>query len=53
MYEPGEIHDYSDIGVKRKYVQMVRDLSENHETKTPVNYFIEEDEPYPLANFTG
>jgi len=53
MYEPGEIHDYSDIGVKRKYVQMVRDLSENHETKTPVNYFIEDDEPYPLANYTG
>jgi hypothetical protein len=32
---------------------MVRDLSENHETKTPLNYFIEEDEQYPLANFTG
>jgi hypothetical protein len=35
----GESHDFSDIGAKRKYVQMVRDMSENNEQKTPMNYF--------------
>ncbi len=32
---------------------MVRDMSENTEQKTPINYFIEEDEIYPLANYDG
>lgn len=48
-----EVHDYSDIGAKRKYVQMVRDMSENTEQKTPINYFLEEDEIYPLATYNG
>lgn len=49
----GERHEFEDIGAKRKYVQMVRDMSENNEMKTPINYFQEEDEIYPLANYTG
>ena len=47
----GEAHDFSDFGAKRKYVQMVRDMSENNEQKTPMNYFQEEDEIYPLATY--
>lgn len=31
--------DYSDIGAKKKYMQMVRDMSENTEYKTPIHYF--------------
>ena len=31
IYKEGLNHDYSDIGAKRKYVQMVRDMSENTE----------------------
>lgn len=53
IYGPNEIHDYSDIGAKRKYVQMVRDMSENIEQKTPLNYFVEEDEIYPMSNYSG
>lgn len=49
----GEHHEFEDIGAKRKYVQMVRDLSENNEQKTPINYFQEEDEIYPLASYQG
>ena len=49
----GERTDFADIGAKRKYVQMVRDMSENNEQKTPMNYFMEEDEVYPLANYNG
>ena len=48
-----EVTDFSDIGAKKKYVPMVRDMTENNEQKTPLNYFLEEDEPYPLANYTG
>lgn len=32
---------------------MVRDMSENNEQKTPMHYFLEEDEPYPLATYNG
>jgi hypothetical protein len=32
---------------------MVRDMTENNEMKTPLSYFIEEDEIYPLATYTG
>jgi hypothetical protein len=51
IYEPGELQDYADIGVKKKYVQMTRDMSENTEHKTPLNYMLEEDEIYPLATY--
>lgn len=53
IYTDGQTNDYADIGAKRKYVQMVRDMSENNEQKTPMNYFLEEDEIYPLATYTG
>lgn len=49
----GELTDYSDIGAKKKYVAMVRDMTENNELKTPYNYLIEEDEIYPCASYTG
>lgn len=39
IYEDTPIHDFSDIGAKRKYVAMVRDLSESTEQKTPFSYF--------------
>lgn len=48
-----DVTDFEDIGAKRKYVQMVRDMSENTEQKTPINYFLEEDEIYPLATYNG
>lgn len=48
-----EIHGFEDLGVKHKYLEMVRDLSENNEQKTPMNYFQEEDEIYPLATYQG
>jgi hypothetical protein len=53
IYPDGNNHDYSDIGAKRRYVQMVRDMSENTEQKTPLSYFVEEDELYPLASYQG
>jgi hypothetical protein len=53
IYPDGEYGDFQDIGAKRKYVQMVRDMSENTEQKTPINYFLEEDEIYPLASYNG
>lgn len=49
----GQVTDYADIGAKKKYVAMVRDMTENNEQKTPFNYFVEEDEIYPLASYTG
>jgi hypothetical protein len=49
----GQMTDYSDIGAKKKYVAMVRDMTENNELKTPYNYLIEEDEIYPCASYTG
>ena len=53
IYPDGEVGNYEDIGVKKKYVQMVRDMSENTEQKTPINYFLEEDEIYPLETYDG
>jgi hypothetical protein len=32
---------------------MVRDMTENVEQKTSINYFQEEDELYPLSNYKG
>lgn len=49
----GEHCDFKELGVKQRFIPMVRDTTENVERKTPINYFLEEDEIYPLCNYTG
>jgi hypothetical protein len=53
IYPDGFTNDYKDIGAKRKYVEVLRDLTENVEHKSYVHYFQEEDEIYPLATYQG
>lgn len=53
IYPDGYTNDYRDIGAKRKYVEVLRDLTENIEHKSFVHYFQKEDEIYPLSNYKG
>jgi hypothetical protein len=49
----GEVTDYSDIGAKKKYVAMVRDVTESTESKTMFSYLQEEDELFPGEKYSG
>lgn len=53
IYGDGGKQDYSDLGVKKKFLKMVKDETETTENKNMVGYFISEDELYPLQTFTG
>jgi hypothetical protein len=39
IYADGMTNDYRDIGAKRKYVEVLRDLTEKVEHKSYVHYF--------------
>jgi hypothetical protein len=49
----GSQADYSDLGVKKKYVEVVRDQSDNIEHKNMINWFQNDEELYPLQNYNG
>lgn len=49
----GSQADYSDLGVKKKYVEVVRDQSDNIEHKNMINWFQNDEELYPLQNYHG
>ena len=44
---------YDDIGVKKKFLRMVRDDSSMNEIKTTDDYFFNQDELYPMQNYEG
>lgn len=46
-------HDFAELGVKSKIVQITKDTTDTHEQKLMSDYFIEEDEEYPLATYDG
>lgn len=52
IYEGG-VKTFEDIGVKHKFVRMVKDETEKTEYKTMIGYFFQEDELYPLQRYEG
>ena len=46
-------NDLSEQGIKTKFILMQKENNENHEQQTMGQYFVEEDEMYPAANYDG
>ena len=49
----GKPTDFSDIGVKKKFITVTRDDTDTNEHLQIVDYWLESDELYPLQKFKG
>ena len=50
--EHGQINS-RDIGAKEKYLKMVQDSSDNNEIKQPITHFFDNNDAFPMVDYTG
>lgn len=53
LYKDQAVPTYTDIGVKQKFIKMVKDDNDLNEYKSATDYFFKYDEMYPMQDYEG